>query len=389
MALKFYYDLLSQPCRAVMIFLKTNKIPFDPEEINLSVGEQYTETFGQLNRFRKLPVIADGDFVLTESVAILRYLCREKDVPDHWYPKDSKQQAIVDEYLEWQHLNTRLNVSVYMLRKFLLPTVTGKPASTEKVAEALKNMEKTLNHVETKWLLDGQLYLTGSCISIADLLGACEIEQSIGYVTADLKMAPAADVMVNINAAEKKLMIMVVSAGCMAAEVETLVADVIMVSMIVVEEILMLMMVVATGCVAAEVETLVEDVMMVRMNVVEEILMLMMVVATGCVAAEVETLVEDVMMVRMNAAEKELITVAAAGCATDEETFVEDVIMVRMNVVEVKLFLITVSFGYVTVEMETLFADMMMVRMNLAEEKLMLMIVVAAGFVAAEVETLV
>jgi glutathione S-transferase len=43
------------------------------------------------------------------SVAILRYLCRERDVPAHWYPKDSKQQAKIDEYLEWHHLDTRLN----------------------------------------------------------------------------------------------------------------------------------------------------------------------------------------------------------------------------------------------------------------------------------------
>ena len=85
----------------------------------------------------------DGDFVLTESVAMLRYLAREKQVEfvlgppaphfinwmssshdlgvhivhlmtldvvqvaDHWYPKESQAQARVDEYLEWQHLGTR------------------------------------------------------------------------------------------------------------------------------------------------------------------------------------------------------------------------------------------------------------------------------------------
>lgn len=54
------------------------------------------------------------------SVAILRYLCREKNVPDHWYPKDSKQQAKVDEYLEWQHLDTRLNCSMYFQHKVSL-----------------------------------------------------------------------------------------------------------------------------------------------------------------------------------------------------------------------------------------------------------------------------
>jgi len=51
------------------------------------------------------------------SVGITRYLCREFKVDDHWYPSDSKEQAKVDEYLEWQHLNTRLHCSAYFLAK--------------------------------------------------------------------------------------------------------------------------------------------------------------------------------------------------------------------------------------------------------------------------------
>lgn len=47
------------------------------------------------------------------SVGILRYLCREKNVPDHWYPSESKAQAKVDEYLEWQHLGTRAGCGMY------------------------------------------------------------------------------------------------------------------------------------------------------------------------------------------------------------------------------------------------------------------------------------
>ena len=53
------------------------------------------------------------------SVGILRYLCREfpDKVPDNWYPKDSKKQAKVDEYVEWQHANTRLNMAMFFQHK--------------------------------------------------------------------------------------------------------------------------------------------------------------------------------------------------------------------------------------------------------------------------------
>lgn len=47
------------------------------------------------------------------SVAIIQYLCSRYDLPEHWYPrKDLKAQAKVNEYLNWQHANTRMNCAM-------------------------------------------------------------------------------------------------------------------------------------------------------------------------------------------------------------------------------------------------------------------------------------
>lgn len=47
------------------------------------------------------------------SVAIIQYLCNRYDLPEHWYPrKDIKAQAKVNEYLNWQHANTRMNCAM-------------------------------------------------------------------------------------------------------------------------------------------------------------------------------------------------------------------------------------------------------------------------------------
>lgn len=53
-------------------------------------------------------------------MAIFRYLTREYNVADHWYPKDSKAMAQVDEFLEWQHLNLRAHGSMLFLHKVKL-----------------------------------------------------------------------------------------------------------------------------------------------------------------------------------------------------------------------------------------------------------------------------
>ncbi|KAF4518210.1 hypothetical protein B566_EDAN005935 [Ephemera danica] len=175
-SLRLYFDLMSQPSRAVFIFLKANNINFEQKKIDLKKGEHMTEEYRAVSRFGLVPVIDDNGFQLTESVGIMRYLCREKGVADHWYPKDSKKQAQVDEYLEWQHLNTRANCALFFRIKFLHPMVTGKLPSDKEVAKRQKLMEETLNKLENDWLGDRK-FLVGNEITIADILGACEVEQ--------------------------------------------------------------------------------------------------------------------------------------------------------------------------------------------------------------------
>ncbi|KAG5326039.1 GSTT1 transferase, partial [Acromyrmex heyeri] len=176
MTLKLYYDLLSQPSRAIYILLKTWNIPFEKKIINLKNLEQYTPEFERINPYKKVPVIEHDGFNLGESIGITRYICREFKVDDHWYPSESKKQAKVDEYLEWQHLNTRFHCAAYFLTKFLNPLMRGKPPKPEKVAELESRMNDCLDIIENVWLKD-KPFLTGNTISVADIFCACELEQ--------------------------------------------------------------------------------------------------------------------------------------------------------------------------------------------------------------------
>ncbi|XP_045625652.1 glutathione S-transferase theta-1 [Procambarus clarkii] len=174
--IKLYYDLMSQPSRAVYIFMKRNKIPFTEKPVALRKGEHRTEEYAAINPFQLVPAIDDNGFKLTESIAILRYLCREHNVADHWYPKDSKSRAQVDEYLEWQHINTRLQCAMFFQHKFLRPKLLGMEVNTKKVAEFQDRMEVVLDQFENVWLKK-RPFIAGNELTIADLLAACELEQ--------------------------------------------------------------------------------------------------------------------------------------------------------------------------------------------------------------------
>lgn len=143
-----------------------------------------TNEYKQVNRFQKIPCITikndDGivDFKLSESIAIYRYLVQIYNIADHWYPMDKKCRARIDEYLEWQHMNTRLHCSKYFLIIFRR-TLLGKPIPEFELKRTLKDMEKTLDTIEKIWLGQmGQKFIASNDkISIADVVAATELIQ--------------------------------------------------------------------------------------------------------------------------------------------------------------------------------------------------------------------
>ena len=84
MPLNFYYDFMSQPARACYILLKCANIPFQSHLIDLKkskivfnevwcicnviLGQHLTDEYSKINYFRKVPVIDDNGFRLSERL---------------------------------------------------------------------------------------------------------------------------------------------------------------------------------------------------------------------------------------------------------------------------------------------------------------------------------
>uniref|UniRef100_A0A1I8P7V0 glutathione transferase n=1 Tax=Stomoxys calcitrans TaxID=35570 RepID=A0A1I8P7V0_STOCA len=177
MSLAYYYDLMSQPSRALYIILKMSGVQFEDCPVALRKGAHLTEDFKtNINRFQKVPCINDGGFKLAESVAILRYLSAKGKIPEHLYPKNVVEQARVDEFLEWQHITLRITCALYFRAKWLDPMLTGKKPSEDKLASLKTHMETNLAIVENLWL-ESTDFLCGNQMTVADIFAACEIEQ--------------------------------------------------------------------------------------------------------------------------------------------------------------------------------------------------------------------
>ncbi|XP_034397463.1 glutathione S-transferase theta-1a [Cyclopterus lumpus] len=177
--MELYLDLHSQPCRSVFLFARAAAIPFEFKLVDLSKGQQYSEEFGKISTSRKVPVMKDGSFVLTESTAILEYLVQKHAVEDHWLPADLQQRARVNEYLSWQHMNLRAHGSKVFLLKALFPVIMGSEVPKEKMAAALEDLNQSLRTLEEKFL-QSKAFIVGEKISLADLVAIVEIMQPVG-----------------------------------------------------------------------------------------------------------------------------------------------------------------------------------------------------------------
>ncbi len=97
--MKLYMHPVSMTSRPVRLFIAENNIPVEERMIDIFTGEHLQEPYATINPNKLVPMLEDGDYRLTESSAILKYLADKIDSPA--YPKDLQQRGKVNEMMDW------------------------------------------------------------------------------------------------------------------------------------------------------------------------------------------------------------------------------------------------------------------------------------------------
>lgn len=114
--LKLYITPGSPPARAVVMLIRYLKLDAELTVLDFSKREQYSEDFLRINPAHQVPTLIDGDFVLTESRAILQYLANSRQPGSTLYPSDPKARARVDQRLSYDHVLFTQNGMVIVSR---------------------------------------------------------------------------------------------------------------------------------------------------------------------------------------------------------------------------------------------------------------------------------
>ena len=170
--IRIYYHPASTVSRPVMMFVQDNAIPAEFQLVDLFTGEHMGDAYGQINPNHLVPVLQDGDFRLTESSAILKYLADKIDSPA--YPKDLQHRARVNEMMDWVNTQLARDLAYGTVYAQIFPGHKRPTDEAQRVTVAWgQERAKTwMTVLDQKLLGPGKPYLCGDTLTIADYYGA-------------------------------------------------------------------------------------------------------------------------------------------------------------------------------------------------------------------------
>jgi glutathione S-transferase len=132
---------------------------------DFAAGELRSSELIALNQNRKVPVLVDGSFALSESNAIMQYLA-DKAGSDALFPRDVRKRADIVRWQFWElaHFNRALGILAFELvakpRSNLGPT---QPSLVEPALGDLARFTPVLEHH-----LAGREFMVGETLTLAD-----------------------------------------------------------------------------------------------------------------------------------------------------------------------------------------------------------------------------
>jgi glutathione S-transferase len=170
--MKLYYHPASTTSRIVQHFALDQGVELDYKVIDLFTGEHYKPEFAKINPNCMVPVLEDGDFLLTECSAILKYLADKQNSPA--YPKELKARARVNEMMDWFNSNIYKDFAYGLIYPQAFPH--HKRASEAVQAGTLEwGKQKTqgwLKILDESLIGPKKAFLCGDKITLADYMGA-------------------------------------------------------------------------------------------------------------------------------------------------------------------------------------------------------------------------
>jgi len=201
--MKLFADPISTTCRPVMLLFAESGAPHEFVFIDLMNGAHMKPESLAINPSHAVPALADGDFVLTESSAILKYVADKIGSPA--YPKDPKRRAKVNAMMDWINTGLYRDFGYGFAYTQMFPHMRHADekvqkavidASRERAKKWLDILDKDIIGSKNKFLMGDEItiadYLAAGILTLADVM-RCDLSSwpNIGRWLGNMKMLPS------------------------------------------------------------------------------------------------------------------------------------------------------------------------------------------------------
>jgi len=177
--MKLYYHPLSFPALSILFAAEAAGTEYETHVVNLQEGEQKSPEYLAINPYGRVPAMVDGDFNLSESEAIMRYIARKSG--SDIYPDDLQGQAKVDQWMDYVNHHVRAPIARVQFNR-VVAKLMGAEVDESSVQTGLKFLANNLPVVEET--LKAQAFLCGGdSMTLADvaLVAALEPADMCGF----------------------------------------------------------------------------------------------------------------------------------------------------------------------------------------------------------------
>jgi glutathione S-transferase len=170
--MKLYADPISTTCRPVLLMAAETGADLELHFVDLFNGAHMKPEFAAINPNCAVPTLADDDFVLTESSAILKYIADKTGSPS--YPPDPKKRAKINALMDWFNTGLYRDFGYGFVYPQIFPNFKNDNEVVQKaiIDKARERSKKWFNILDKDIIGPKNKFLTGDQPTIADFFGA-------------------------------------------------------------------------------------------------------------------------------------------------------------------------------------------------------------------------
>jgi glutathione S-transferase len=168
-------------CAMVLLAAGYARVAVEYSEVDIDTNKHLTSAFTELNPFQKVPVLEHQGLVVSDSGAIVRYLCHDRPA----LPRAPRDRARIDAAFEAIRNQLLPEVTASAVEAVFAPRRSRRPVDQAALAATVQRVREVVSTISAAFFRDS-VWVIGRSLSLADIALAAAAFTMAGVVGEDV-----------------------------------------------------------------------------------------------------------------------------------------------------------------------------------------------------------